>query len=1026
MTPERYAQIGEIYQAALAREPLERLAFLAEACGSDGELQSEVESLIAAYEQADGFIEQPPADVAAGWHAAAGSLQGQSLAQYQFSSLLGKGGMGEVWLAKDTRLGRNVAVKLLPVEFTTDDSRVRRFTQEARAASALNHPNILTIHEIGTFSDGSATMHYIVTEYIEGETLRERIRRMPGKRLPLAIALDIATQIATALTPAHEAGIIHRDIKPENVMVRRDGIIKILDFGLAKLIEDQHHNTVQGSEEDARLIAISRTKSGMVMGTPHYMSPEQARGEIVDARSDIFSLGAVLYEIVVGQPPFAGASISEIMAAILRDESPPLPNDQPRELQSILSKALSKDCSARYQTATEFFTDLAQLKQALLPARKLIQSPASETIISREMKVARSITKRRFLLLTIIGVGIILTIVATATWLYFNRTSALASKDTILLADFDNKTGDDIFDETLKQGLATQLEQSQFLNVFPEVRVQQTLRQMERAADTHVTPALAQEICERQNLKAFITGAIAPLGSHYVIMLTALQGSNGEELTRVQATATSKEQVLQALADAATQLRTQLGESLSSIQQSEQPLHQAMTANLPALKAYSAGRNLNISGRNGEAIPFLRRAAELDPQFTEAYDMLVISCLGTEQPEAAAEYQAKVVRLQEEKAAQSKYPVSEDSKLDIDTWYQRLVTGNLNKSRKILLVRRQLSPSSRAVLNDLGLDYVITGQSEQALAPLNECIRLTRNFAAPYKWLAHALIRLNRFAEAKDTLTQALQLKLEMTAYHTQLYQLVFINTDTAGLQQQVDWARGKPDEYVALDWQTNAATFAGQWRQAQDFSRHAIELAARGDNRELAAKYATEQALRSAVLGDCQMSKTSAAQGLTFGRGRLPLARAALAQALCGAASQAQALASELTRRFPEDTLCQEIWLPLIRAAVELQRGNAAQAVEQLKNITRYEAVAEFWPQHLRGQAYLKLGLGAAAAAEFRKIIDHRGYAPLSLLYPLAHLGLARATQNRQAYQDFFVMWKDAEDDLPLLRAARHEAERK
>ncbi|MGH9848988.1 MAG: hypothetical protein ACREBD_03945, partial [Blastocatellia bacterium] len=419
--------------------------------------------------------------------------------------------------------------------------------------------------------------------------------------------------------------------------------------------------------------------------------------------------------------------------------------------------------------------------------------------------------------------------------------------------------------------------------------------------------------------------------------------------------------------------------------------------------------------------------------FILAYDRLAIICWGTEQPEAAAAYQAKIAQLEEARAAQARAPVSEYYKLDIATWVQRLVTGNLPKSLESARALRQLAPHAVPAQGELGVNYVLIGQSEEALAPLNEAIRLNRNFAAPYRWLALSLIRLNRFAEAKDALTLALQLKLEVTAYHTQLYQLAFIGADAAGMQQQLDWARGRPDEYVALDWQTGAAAFAGQWRQAQEFSRRAIDLAARGDNRELAARYATEQALRSAVFGACQDSKTSAAQGLAFRRGRLPLERAALALALCGAAPQAQTLADELARRFPEDTLSQEVWLPLIRAAINLQRsgaGNgAAQALEQLRNTSCYEAVAEFWPQYLRGQAYLKLGREAESVAEFQKILDHRGYAPLSALYPLALLGLARAAaltgntaNGRKALENFQAVWKEADADLPLLSAVKRE----
>ena len=1051
MTPERYEQIGQIYQAALERQPTERADFLAEACGADETLCLEVNSLLVAHEQAKTFLEQSPEDVAAGWQVAASPAAQGSLAHYRMLSLLGKGGMGEVWLAEDTHLRRQVAVKLLPAEFTHDAERVQRFAREARAVSALNHPNILTIYEIGA-TEGQ---HYLVTEYVAGETLRQRMTaRQP---MPQTDALTVAAQMAEALAAAHEAGIIHRDIKPENVMVRSDGYVKVLDFGLAKLIEtrkadfgmrnEEAEETLRQSPSDnppSEIRLPQSTLPGIVMGTPRYMSPEQARGEKVDARTDIFSLGVLLYEMIAGHAPFVGATPSEMIAAILRDEPVPLTNDAPLtppDLQRIIHRTLQKSRDERYQTARELLTDLKRLQRQIARAEGSQDdlSPPLQPAITEHGDTAVTLPPshgtdpmtpaptslqfwqhRKWLALFASA----LLLMVAATWFYFHRAAPPPVTDTILLTDFDNKTGDDIFDETLKQGLATQLQQSHFVNVFPEARVWQTLRQMERAADTRVTAELAQKICERQNLKAFIAGSIAPLGSHYVITLAALRGNNGEELTRVQATAASKEQVLQALTEAAAQLRTQLGESLSSIQQSDQPLEQATTANLQALKAYSESLARLYVGRFAEALPFARRAVELDPQFALAYDQLKIICFATEQPETAAEYVARSFRLSEQRALRLKDSVSESEQLDSAAWYHLLVTGNQSKQLEYLLLRRQLAPRFAPAHNGLGVSYNFFGQSEQALAPLNEAIRLNPNFAAPYRLLARSLIRLNRFAEAKDTLTQALQLKLEFTEYHTQLYQLAFIGGDVAGLQQQLAWARSQPDEYVALDWQTGAAAFAGQWRQAQEFSRRAIELAVRGDNREVAAKYTTEQALRSAALGNCQSSKTSAAQGLTFGRGRLPLARAALAQALCGAPSPAHTLAEELAKRFPEDTLSQEVWLPVIRAALSLQRGEAAQAIEQLRNTSRYEAAAEFWPQYLRGQAYLKLGQGTEAAVEFQKILDHRGYAPLSVLYPLAQLGLARATQSRKAYSDFFAVWRDADAELPVLLAAKKDSE--
>ena len=1019
MTIERWAQIEELFHAALERDSSARAAFLTEACAGDEPLRRQVTALV---KQDDSdFINTPALNLAARALAVAeaeeaSTLQfvARQLGAYPLLEPLGRGGMGEVFLALDTRLQRKVALKLLPAEFTADVERVRRFAQEARAASALNHPNIITIHEIGE----SDNTHYLVTELVEGETLRQRLTNSAPQPLSLADTVAIVAQIAEALTAAHEADIIHRDIKPENVMVRRDGYVKVLDFGLAKLTEP----TAPAIDSEASTVMKNSTASGVVMGTPRYMSPEQARGEKVDARTDIFSLGVMLYELTAGRAPFAGATTSEVIAAILRDEPPPLTEAAP-ELQRIVSQALHKDRAERYQTAGALLADLKELKQHLEFKTRL-----DETAFRVPPEGATLNTRRRRAALIACAA---LVMIALATFVYFKRVPVAPVKDTVLLADFTNQTGDDVFDGMLKLGLATQLGQSRFLNVFPEARVRQTLRQMERADDTRVTAAIAQEVCERQNLKAYIVGSLAPLGSHYVITLIALRGQNGEELTRTQATATSKEQVLHALAEAATKLRAQLGESLSSIQQSDQPLEQATTANLPALKAYSESLARLYVGRFADALPFARRAVELDPQFALAYDQLKVICFVTEQPETAAENVASSFRLSEARALRMKDSVSESERLNSAAWYHLLVTGNQSKQLEYLLLRRQLAPRFAPAHNDLGLSYNFFGQSEQALAPLSEAIRLNPNFAAPYRLLARSLIRLNRFAEAKDKLTQALQLKLEFTEYHTQLYQLAFFGGDAVGMQQQLEWAQGQPDEYVALDWQTGVAAFAGQWRKAQDFARRAIDLAVRGDNRELAARYATEQALRSAVLGNCQTSKTSAAQGLTFGRGRLPLARAALALALCGANPQAQSLADELAKRFPEDTLSQEVWLPVIRAALSLQQGKAAQAIEQLQATARYEAAAECWPQYLRGQAYLQLKQSAEAAAEFQQILDHRGYAPLSPLHPLAQLGLARAaaltgdtTRMNKAYRDFLAAWKEADADLPILRAARREFE--
>ena len=1038
MKPERWQKIERLYHTALECEPGVRAAFLDEACAGDEDLRREVAALLAYDDKAANFIEAPALAVAAKaladhtppveqTESTVKQLVVRQIGPYQLLAPLGKGGMGEVYLALDSRLRRKVALKLLPADLTTDAERVRRLAQEARTASALNHPNILTVHEIGEFEG----RHYIVTEYVEGETLRQRMESAPQKQMKLSEALDIGAQMAAALTAAHEAGIVHRDIKPENVMVRRDGYVKVLDFGLAKLTEP----SLPAIDTPASTAAGRSTEAGVVMGTPRYMSPEQARGEKVDARTDIFSLGMVLYEMVAGRAPFAGATAGEIIAAILKDEPRALVDyalEAPRELEQIVSKALRKDRAERYQTARDLLNDLKDLKQELMiddRGSRIAESknPEAQAEYSDSQPQASSFSIRNpKSAVRILTAFAVLVVAATAAWFYFNRPPVLTSKDTILLADFDNKTGDGIFDGTLKQGLAVQLEQSPFLNLFPEARVRQTLRLMGRPPDERVTAELARQVCLRENLKALIAGSIAPLGSHYVITLEAINGQSGESLGRQQVEAEGKNQVLRSLSRAAAGLREKLGESLSSIQQFDKPFEEATTAKLEAFQFYAQGAQQAISGRTMEAIPLLKRAVEIDPDFAYAYSLLSGTHARTGRPGLAADYAEKAYALRER--------VNEYEKLRIANWYHKNATGDVNKQIEALMLQERMYPRKWAGgPADLAITYYEIGRSDEAIAAAREAIGLNPNFFAPRLTLGLALLRLNRFAEAKDAIEQALRQELEHTRFHTVLYQIAFINGDTAGMQQQIDWASGKPEEYVAFDWKTDAAAFAGQWRRAQELSRRAIDLTARGDTKEVAAQYATEQALRGALFGDCRRAKADAAKGLNLERGRASLPRAGLALSLCGETSQVKSLTDELARRYPEDTVINSIRLPVIQAASELQRGKAAQAIEQLQTASRYEAATEFWPQYLRGQAYLRLGRGAEATTEFQKILDHRGEAPFSILYPLANLGLARAAalagdtaKSQRAYEDFFAVWKDADSDLPILVEAKREYEKR
>jgi len=972
-----------------------------------------------------------------------------TLGHYTIVSKIGAGGMGHVYLARDqSELNRTVAIKILPAEVASQPKRMQRFVQEARTVSALNHPNVLTIFEFGQEGD----TRFIAMEYVEGVTLREHLR---AHRLKLHEVLDIAMQVAAALDAAHEAHVVHRDIKPDNIMVRRrDHIVKVLDFGLAKPVETQLVAD-DGVDTEAGTRLKVKTEPGVVMGTVAYMSPEQSEAsERTDHRTDIWSLGVVLYEMVTGHLPFEGKDVHRQVIAIQEQAPAPLSRfaeGVPDRLEDIVTKALAKDPDERYQVAKDLLIDLRNLKRKLevdaeidrtvppairaaaTSSGQSVAPTASGATVTPIATAPPSASSAEYIVnqvklhkrAAIAAVVVFLLIGAAAAFWYLKRTRAVAltDKDTILLADFVNTTGDAVFDGTLKQGLAVQLSQSPFLNLFPDARVQQTLRLMGRSADERVTPEIGREICQRQGLKALIAGSITSLGRHYVVALEAINSQSGEVVAREQAEAESKEQVLKALSQAAIRLREKLGESLSSIQRFDAPL-ELTTSSLEALKAYSLGFEQAGRGRLLEAIAFYKRATELDPNFASAYSGLAAQYGNTGQPKLAAENAERAFALRER--------VSELEKLRIAYLYYSLGTGEMEKSIEALELYRQTYPRDARPHANLSDRYLRIGQFEKAAESARESVRLDPNRVVSQWNLADAFIHLNRLAEAKAVIEQAEQQKFDTTFFHTSLFQIAFVNGDQGGMQQQLTWASGKPDEYVALDWQAQAAAFAGQWQRAQDFARRAIELAAGSDAKENAAQYAAEAALRAAVFGQCSQTKTAANQALSLARNRVSLARAALALALCGDSSQAQSIADELGKEYPKDTLINSLWLPTIHAALELQHGNGQHAIELLQPALRYEAAAEFWPQYVRGLANLRLNKGAEATVEFRKILDHRGEAPLSVFYPLADLGLARAaalqsdaTTARKAYQDFFAFWKDADNDIPVLIEAKKDYEK-
>ena len=910
--------------------------------------------------------------------------------RFKILSKIGEGGMGTVYLAEDSDLARKVAVKVLPEKFSVDSEGLNRFKQEARAASALNHPNIITVYEIGE-TDGA---NFIATEFIDGKTLRER---MESERISFDEVLSIATQTAEALSAAHTAGIVHRDVKPENIMIRPDGYVKILDFGLAKLAENLISNP---SGEDATRKLVE-TNPGVVMGTVAYMSPEQARGKNIDSRSDIFSFGVVLYELLGGKTPFEGETMTDTLAAIITSEPAPLSAlapHLPKELLRIVGKTLKKRKDQRYHSTRDLLGDLRELHEELLLEAKLEQTavpdrPATKNTIESEPA---------------------------------KQTTSDGNKDALLLTEFENSTGETIFDQTLKMALAFSLSQSPYLDIFPDTKVRQTLGWMGRQADERVTKELGYEICLRQGLKAFITGSISNMGSTYILTLEAMNARTGESLGRQFEQVHSKEEVLTALGAAATGLREKLGESLSSIQKYDIPVEFATTSSLEALEYFTLAYEQQNLGKTLESIPFYRKALEYDANFASVYSGLAVIYANTNQWKLAEGMIEKAYSLRE--------TVSENEKLRIVYFYYKFVTGEIDKAIDTLEVWRKTYPSHVVAQINLSDCYERIGQSEKAIEAGRNALRLDSNNAVAYMNMAESLLTLGRLEEVKKFCGKAFEKNLDGDYFHMILFKVAFIEDDAAQMSEHLSWFNGRADEYLALDLQSGAAAFSGQWRKAQDYTRRAIDVATRGEAYEVAAQFAAEQANRMAfwssglglpARGDNQIIavlRTQTNKALKLERSSAVISHAALALAIGGLAKESEALVRELKADRPKDTLVNELWIPTIRAASELQKGKAKEVIDELEIAERFEKEGQFYQRYLRALAYLKLNNTYDAVDEFGKILDHRGESALSSIYPLAQLGKARAVKEKTEYEKFFELWKNAEEDMPALVAAKEE----